>query len=321
MLIKSGAGGDGRVAWLRSQGNSKGGPAGGNGGNGGDVYVIGDTNRHDLMDIDFKHNYSAIAGNKGGLNLRSGRKGQDTIVRLPFGTVITNSETEELILDLDLSVDEPVLICKGGKGGLGNNEFKSSINRYPDMCTLGEKEVELRVNVELKSIADVGLVGMPSAGKSSLLNSIGGANAKVGAYPFTTLTPNLCVLKKENDRIIIADIPGLIEGSHNNRGLGFAFLRHIERCGYLIIVLDGSKHSTVSIKDAYDVLIHEMSKYSDKLLPRISAVVVNKLDEFDEELSEEYLRNMFNTHIIITSTITDSGIDDLKDFIISLSGD
>lgn len=316
IIATSGRGGDGVVAWSRTSSNSKGGPAGGNGGKGGSIFIQGTSNYQDLSHIQYKHRYKAKSGTNGGGNRKKGKNGEDIVILVPFGTEIRNSQTKELILDLDVSIKHPVLLCKGGNGGLGNSEFATSIMQVPDHITKGAPAQELRVNLELKSIADVGFVGAPSAGKSSLLNAIGSMSVKTGAYPFTTLSPNLCVLreKKGDKGVVVADVPGLIEGAHLNKGLGIGFLRHVERCSSIIIVIDGAVSTLEAIDNEARMIISEIEKYNDRVASRVSMVVINKLDIMSDEIINGISSIMIykDYKVLLTSALVGNGIKELR---------
>jgi len=272
--IKAGEGGKGLIAFRREKYNSRGGPSGGRGGDGGSIYFEADEGLTTLMDFRYKTSYEAPRGAHGGANSRTGKNGEDVIVRVPAGTLIYDADTGELIADLN-EHGTRVLAAKGGRGGRGNESFATSTRRNPDFAEDGKPGGERNIDLELKLIADVGLVGFPNAGKSTLLGVISSAHPKVADYPFTTLTPNLGVVVHGMDSFIVADIPGLIEGAHTGKGLGLEFLRHIERTKVLVFLLD------ISAQDPgrqHEILLKEMAGYSDQLLGKPRCAVFTKMD-------------------------------------------
>jgi GTP-binding protein len=295
--IKGGNGGDGTVSFRHERHLAKGGPDGGDGGNGGDVYFIADNNLATLKDFKSKEIFKAEDGNPGGRKKMSGSNGEDIFVKVPLGTLIHEVKGDREILVCDLSdVGQKYLVAKGGVGGRGNHRFKSPINQTPLQYTEGIKGEEKKIKLEIKLIADVGLVGMPNAGKSTLINRLTNANAKVASYPFTTLTPNLGMCRlKSGKTIVLSDIPGLIEGASKGRGLGDEFLRHIQRTRVLIHIIDVCDASELSAKDLareamikYDIIRSELKDYDETLAKKSEIVVVNKVDitEVKDALSE-----------------------------------
>lgn len=291
----AGRGGDGVIAWRREKYIPKGGPTGGNGGKGGSVILRADPEIYSLDWFRNRRILKAENGQPGGSNLRSGKNGKDILVKVPCGTLIKDAETGEVLRDMT-NPGEEWSICKGGKGGFGNDKFKSPTNRAPYKCTPGEEGEFVKVEFELKLIADVGLVGFPNAGKSTLIQALARIRVKIGAYPFTTLQPNLgYILLKDESRIYIADIPGIIEGAHQNRGLGLEFLRHVERTKLLIFVLDASGIDGRTPLSDFKVLQDEIKAYNPELLKRSYLVALNKIDdEASAPLIEEFLAH---THI------------------------
>lgn len=291
----AGKGGNGVVAWRREKFIPKGGPCGGNGGRGGNVLIIANDQMPSLDWFRNRRVLKAENGASGGSNRRQGRKGKDLILQVPCGTLIKDSETGEIIADLT-EHEQQVVLCQGGKGGLGNDFFKSPTNRAPNYCTPGKPGVNSKVELELKIIADVGLVGYPNAGKSTLISTLAHIRVKAAAYPFTTLKPNLGFIKlADRSRIFIADIPGIIEGAHQNKGLGFEFLRHIERTKLLLFVLDASGIDGRNPHDDLVVLRGELGKYNPELLERPYLVVLNKCDT---EESKEHLVNFHEQYTL-----------------------
>jgi GTPase len=299
--IKAGNGGDGAVSFRREKYIPKGGPDGGDGGNGGSAYLEADPNMATLMDFRSKISYAADAGERGGGKTMHGASGDDLIVKVPLGTLVYSiqDDTEKLIGDM-IVPGQRLLVSRGGKGGVGNYRFRSSTNRTPRQYTPGKVTKELEIKLEVKLMADVGLVGLPNAGKSTLVNALTNANAKIGQFPFTTLSPNLGVLTlKDGSRVVIADIPGLIEGASDGKGLGDQFLRHVERTRLLVHVVDPFQFgmvisdadvSTSETADAdvtecvetalgnYDTIRQELMSYGGGLADKSEIIVINKLD-------------------------------------------
>lgn len=271
----AGNGGGGAVSFHREKFMPKGGPDGGDGGNGGDLYVRASSNLSTLLDFRYKKKFNAANGQKGGRNNRTGESGKPLYIDLPAGTVITDVKTGKILADLTLE-GEAVLLAKGGKGGRGNTRFKSSINRAPKHAEEGIPGERLKVSLELKSIADVGLVGFPNAGKSTLLSRLSAAHPKIADYPFTTKVPNLGIVPLKNyQSFIMADIPGLIEGAHAGKGMGIQFLRHIQRTRILVYLIDMASENP---KNDLEVLRKEMESFDPKLVKKPSLTVINKID-------------------------------------------
>lgn len=276
--FSAGKGGNGVVAWRREKYIPKGGPVGGNGGNGGSIILEADTQISSLDWFRHRRLIKAENGGAGGGNSRRGRNGQDLILKVPCGTLVKNGNTGEVLHDFTQNGEKYVL-CKGGRGGRGNESFKTPTNRAPNQHTEGSAGETLYVELELKLIADVGLVGFPNAGKSTLISSLARLRVKIAAYPFTTLQPNLGFIELPNyKRIYIADIPGIIEGASQNRGLGLEFLRHIERTKLLIYVLDASGIDGRTPSWDFHILQKEIGSYNPELLKRPYLVVLNKID-------------------------------------------
>lgn len=287
----AGKGGNGVVAWRREKFIPKGGPSGGNGGRGGSIILQADTQIPSLDWFRHRRLIKAENGADGGGNCRQGRTGQDLILKVPCGTLVKDASTGEVLHDFTED-GEKWTLCKGGRGGRGNDSFKTPTNRAPNNFTLGTPGESAQVELELKLIADVGLVGFPNAGKSTLISTLAGLRVKVAAYPFTTLQPNLGFIELPNyQRVYIADIPGIIEGASNNRGLGFEFLRHIERTKLLIFILDASGIDGRTPMDDFRVLREELGAYNPELLERPYVVALNKIDT-DESLEniEQFCR-------------------------------
>ena len=284
--VVSGRGGNGMVAWRREKYVDKGGPAGGDGGRGGDVYLIADENMSTLMDFKHKSVFKAEAGENGGIKNMHGHCAKDLYIKVPVGTVVKDVKTGNIIADLKTH-EQTVLVAKGGRGGRGNARFATAQKRAPQFCEPGEPSIERELFLELKLIADVGLLGMPNAGKSTLISRISSAKPKIADYPFTTLIPNLGVVKKRSgDGYVVADIPGLIEGASDGVGLGHDFLRHVERCRFLVHLIDATEENPL---ENYKKINYELEKYSEKLANLYQIVVLNKIDAIDEERKAELL--------------------------------
>lgn len=276
--LVAGKGGNGIVAWRREKYIPKGGPSGGNGGKGGSIVFQADTQLFSLEDFRNRRIYKADDGNQGGPNNQQGRTGKDLILYVPCGTLVKDAETGDILHDFTTDGDKWV-VCKGGRGGRGNDSFKTPTNRAPSKCTPGTEGESCQVELELKLIADVGLVGFPNAGKSTLISALTDVRVKIAPYPFTTLQPNIGFIESEDyTRTFIADIPGIIEGAHENRGLGFEFLRHIERTKLLIYILDASGIDGRNPTDDYRVLLSELEAYNPEMLKRPHLVLLNKID-------------------------------------------
>ena len=276
--LNAGKGGNGAVAWRREKYIPKGGPFGGNGGFGGSVVIQADSSLHSLDWFRNRSQLKAENGRPGGTGCRKGREGKDLVLKVPCGTLVKDAETGALIADLT-KPGEKIHVCLGGKGGRGNASFKTSINRAPNQWTEGDLGDEKRVELELKLIAEVGLVGFPNAGKSTLVGALTKVKAKVGAYPFTTLAPNLGKIEFEDyTSAYIADIPGIIEGAHENRGLGLEFLRHVERTKVLVYVLDTSGIDGRTPLSDWRVLRNEVEAKSPEIIERPFLVALNKCE-------------------------------------------
>ena len=314
VFIKSGDGGDGCLSFRREKYIEFGGPDGGNGGRGGNIYVQGVKGLNTLVDFRFQKHFRAKKGVHGAGRKRNGAAGKDIVLKLPLGTQIY--EDDELIEDI-VSIKK-ILLFEGGKGGLGNTNFKSSTNRAPRKITLGEKGYEADVVFKLKLIADTGLIGLPNAGKSSFMKKLTAAKTKVGDYPFTTIVPKLGVMRKGDSEKIIADIPGLIEGAHTGTGLGFQFLRHIERCTSIIHILDIAEENVVN---NYKTIRNELKSYNVDLKNKPEIVVLNKSDLLENEDIKKVKKSLMKitkNKVHIISTITNEGIDELKQVILRM---
>lgn len=284
VTLRAGKGGNGVVAWRREKFVPKGGPVGGDGGRGGCIILKTDSHTPSLEGFRNRRILEAESGGQGGGNLRKGKDGEDLILKIPCGTLIKDRSTGQVLADCTENNQEWTL-CRGGKGGKGNARFKSPTHQAPNVCTLGTEGETLDIDLELKLIADVGFIGMPNAGKSTLLSTITHVPVKIAAYPFTTLFPNLGYMYVPGaNRILLADIPGIIEGAHRNKGLGFSFLRHIERSSALVFVIDTSGIEGRDPFDDFTVLCAELTTYNPALLDKPFLVVLNKMDR--EEAAE-----------------------------------
>ena len=315
--VMSGAGGNGALAWRREKYVDKGGPAGGDGGNGGDVYFIATSDMSTLLDFTHKSIYKAERGENGQNKNCHGKNGKDLYIKMPVGVVVKDLKNNKLIADLNED-GKTVLIAKGGRGGRGNARFATSQKRAPQFCEPGEPAIERELELELKLLADVGLVGMPNAGKSSLISVVSAAKPKIADYPFTTLVPNLGVVKKpQGDGFVIADIPGLIEGASDGLGLGHEFLRHVQRCKLLLHVVDVSLENSF---DNYEKINNELSKFDLELSRREQILVLNKIDIVDlehaQEIKEDFKKKFnIDKEIFLISTATKVGIKELLNHI------
>ena len=311
--VVSGRGGNGMVAWRREKYVDKGGPAGGDGGRGGDVYLIADENMSTLMDFKHKSVFKAEGGENGGIKNMHGRCAKDLYIKVPVGTVVKDIKTGNIIADLTTD-GQAVMVAKGGRGGRGNARFATAQKRAPQFCEPGEPPIERELFLELKLIADVGLLGMPNAGKSTLISRISSAKPKIADYPFTTLIPNLGVVKKRSgDGYVVADIPGLIEGASEGVGLGHDFLRHVERCRFLVHLIDSTEENPF---ENYKKINLELEKHSEQLAGLYQIIALNKIDAIDDERRAELL-NQFkevSSDVFEISAVTGENLGKLLDF-------
>ena len=314
--VISGAGGNGALAWRREKYVDKGGPAGGDGGCGGDVYFVATSDMSTLLDFTHKSVYKAQRGENGRNKNCHGKNGENLYIKMPTGVIVKDLKTNKIIADLNKD-GKTVLIAKGGRGGRGNARFATAQKRAPQFCEPGEPSIERELELELKLLADVGLVGMPNAGKSSLISTISAAKPKIASYPFTTLIPNLGVVKKPNgDGFVIADIPGLIEGASEGLGLGHEFLRHVQRCKLLLHVVDISLEGSL---ENYKKINKELEKFDKELAKRPMVLVLNKSDltdlEHAKEIKEEFMKTFDLKEVFIISSATKDGVQDLLNYI------
>ncbi len=312
--IVSGKGGNGMVAWRREKYVDKGGPAGGDGGRGGDIYLVADGHISTLMDFKHKSVYKADNGENGGIKGMHGAGADDLYIKVPLGTVVRDTKTGNIIGDLTED-GQTLLAAKGGRGGRGNARFATANRKAPQFCEPGEPGIERILELELKLIADVGLLGMPNAGKSTFISAVSSAKPKIADYPFTTLVPNLGVVKKlDGDAYVIADIPGLIEGASEGVGLGHEFLRHIERCRFLLHIVDMTAENPL---ENYKIINNELAKHSERLKNLYQITVLNKADAVDETIREELQKEFrkISNDVFIISAVTRENLQELLFFI------
>jgi GTP-binding protein len=293
ITLRAGKGGNGVVAWRREKYIPKGGPVGGNGGKGGSILLKTDSHVLSLEGFRNRRLINAENGMPGGTNLQKGRNGQDLVLTVPCGTLVKDLHSGKVLFDFT-DENQEFLICQGGKGGKGNHCFKSPTHQAPNICTPGTDGEAKEIELELKLIADVGLIGMPNAGKSTLMAQITHVPVKIGAYPFTTLYPNLSYVQFEDfSRVLVADIPGIIEDAHENKGLGIAFLRHIERSTVLLFVIDVSGFEGRDPYEDFTILRNELSSYDPAMLHKPFLVALNKIDQ---EGADEHLQTFYDRY-------------------------
>ena len=312
IFCRSGNGGRGSAHLRREKFVPKGGPDGGDGGRGGHIILRGNDQMWTLLHLRYQRHIFAEHGGAGGKQQSTGADGKDVIIEVPLGTVAKIAETEDTIFEITAHGEEKILV-KGGRGGQGNVHFKSSTNQTPRYAQPGEKGSEDWYIFELKILADVGLVGFPNAGKSTLLSVVSAAKPKIADYPFTTLTPNLGIVAyRENKSFVMADIPGIIEGAHEGKGLGIRFLRHIERNSILLFVIPADSKS---IREEYDILLNELRMYNPELLDKKRVLTISKSDLLDDELKNATEDELPDIPRVFTSAITGSGLTQLKDLL------
>lgn len=313
--VKAGDGGNGCMAFRREKFVPRGGPSGGDGGRGGHVYMESSLKHDTLIQFRYKRIFKAERGRHGEGSNRHGRNGEDLIIEVPAGTVIYDVATAEVLHDFTLS-NQKVLICQGGRGGRGNARFASSVNRAPRRVEAGFPGEERFLRLELKLLADVGLIGMPNVGKSTLISRISSAHPKIGDYPFTTLEPNLGVVEYENYRsFIVADIPGLIEGAHLGQGLGLQFLRHVERTKVLLHLVDLSENHAGDPRKDFETVTRELHKFNPAILEKPVLLVGSKLDALNDAKRRRKLERLAKAEgleLILISSATGTGIEALK---------
>jgi GTP-binding protein len=310
---RSGAGGAGSVHFRREKHVPKGGPDGGDGGRGGNIILRGNAQLWTLLHLKYKKHVIAENGKGGEGSRRTGADGKDIILDVPLGTLAKDAETGEVRCEITEDGQE-IVLTPGGRGGLGNDHFKSATNQAPHYSQPGEPGIEEWIILELRLLADVGLVGFPNAGKSTLLSSISAAKPEIGDYPFTTLVPNLGVVGYRDDKsFVMADIPGIIEGAAEGKGLGLRFLRHIERNSILLFMIPADARD---IKEEYGILVNELKKYNPELLDKKGILAISKADMLDDELMEEMKRSLpKGVTSVFISSVSQYNLDKLKDLI------
>lgn len=324
IYVKAGDGGRGAVSFRREKYIPKGGPDGGDGGRGGDVIIISDPNMSTLLDYRYKRKYIAKNGEPGMGALKTGKSGEDVILRVPVGTVVKDKDTDQILFDFTAPYQK-FIVAHGGKGGRGNTHFKSPTNQTPRKAEPGKPGEERRIILELKLIADVGIVGFPNAGKSTLISVISAARPKIADYPFTTLEPVLGLVQyKDYQSFVVADIPGIIEGASQGKGLGLKFLRHIERTKILLFLIDASSEDPFQ---EFKVLIKELKSYSSNMLLKPHIVAISKMDlipeieveKFKKEIHKKFSKSIRGIQrpksILFISSVAKIGIEDLLDTI------
>lgn len=312
IFCRSGKGGAGSSHLRREKYVPKGGPDGGDGGRGGHVILKGNKQLWTLLHLKFRKHIMAKNGTNGAGALKTGADGKDVVVEVPLGTVARNGKTEKVLFEIVDHDDEKILV-KGGRGGLGNTHFKSPTNQTPKYAQPGEPGSGDWYILELKVLADVGLVGFPNAGKSTLLSVVSSAKPRIANYPFTTLVPNLGIVSyRDYKSFIMADIPGIIEGAHEGKGLGLRFLKHIERNSMLLFLIPSD---SADISKEYSILLGELKKYNPELLDKKRILAISKSDFLDEELKNEIMKDLPAIPWCFISSVTGEGITDLKDLI------
>ncbi len=315
IFISSGNGGDGCASFRREKYIEYGGPNGGDGGKGGDIVFKVDDNLNTLIDFRYQQHFKAKRGENGKGKNQTGADGKQLIIKVPPGTEIYNEDKSILLFDL-IEKDESIILAKGGNGGLGNSHFKSSTNQAPRKFTKGETGQEKWLWLSLKLFADIGIIGKPNAGKSTFLSKISNANPKIGNYPFTTLNPVLGTVKRFDKEIVLADIPGLIEGAHEGKGLGDKFLAHIERCKILLHLVDPTDKDW---HKNYKTVRNEIAKYGKKIASKKEIIVISKIDLFssDKENVIKEIKKIIGSEIFVISSLNNEGIEKLMDFLFS----
>lgn len=322
ITVQSGNGGAGCVSFRRERSIARGGPDGGDGGKGGDVVLMTTSRKRTLHHFQFKRHFKAKNGRNGQGSQKTGRGGDDLIIEIPPGTLVSDTDTGQILKDF-ISPDESFAIAKGGRGGQGNRRFATSTNRAPRFAQPGEPGESLSLRLELKLLADVGIIGLPNAGKSTLTKAISSANPAIGSYPFTTLSPNLGVVYTDwAEPFVIADIPGLIEGAHKGSGLGIRFLKHIERTRILIHLIDATSIDQNNPLSVYKTINNELGLFKKELIKKPQIVVLNKMDmPGAEEAADLFQSAAEETDLVLVSSVTGKGIDHLKSQIIRMIED
>ena len=311
IYIKAGDGGDGSPSFRREKFIEFGGPDGGDGGKGGSVILKAERNLNTLIDYRYQQHHKAKRGDNGSGQNRTGKSGENLVLKVPLGTQVFEEDNKTLIYDF-IKIGEEFVAANGGRGGLGNTKFKSSTNRAPRKFTKGTPGEEFTIWLQLKSIADIGIIGLPNAGKSSLLAAITNANPKIANYQFTTLNPNLGVANYDDKEITVADIPGLVEGAHKGTGLGIKFLKHIERCKSLLHLIDITNED---IKKSYKQVKKELKSYNSKLSKKRELIVLNKIDLLNKDQIKKIINDFAKStksEIILLSTLEKKSISKVK---------
>jgi GTP-binding protein len=312
IFCKSGNGGAGSAHFRREKYLPKGGPDGGDGGKGGDIVMVGNPQMWTLLHLRYTRHLRAEHGQSGGKQRSTGANGKDILIEVPLGTIARNPESGNILGEIT-DPGQHVVLLKGGRGGLGNDHFKTSVNQAPNYAQPGESGVELFIIFELKILADVGLVGFPNAGKSTLLSVVSAAKPEIADYPFTTLTPNLGIVAyRDHQSFVMADIPGIIEGAHEGKGLGLRFLRHIERNSILLFMVPADSND---IKNEFHVLLNELKQYNPELLDKQRILAISKSDMLDDELKEEIQKDLPDVPNVFISSVAQTGLVELKDMI------
>lgn len=319
ITVKSGDGGGGCVSFNRERFIPKGGPDGGNGGKGGNIVVNASQRLYSLNDFNSKYYFKAQNGRPGGSKNRSGKKGRDTVILVPVGTMVKDSESGELLADLVYD-NHQVIVVEGGQGGRGNKHFATATNRAPRFAQEGQKGKEKRLTLELKLIADIGIIGLPNAGKSTLLSCLSRAHPKIADYPFTTLAPHLGVIVFDDEQsLTIADIPGLVEGASNGKGLGHRFLQHIERTSFLLHVLDIYHPRSGDVLKDFSIVQEELRLFHPSLIKKDQVIVINKIDlNLVNSIDIGETCHAFNDlgfECLAISALTGEGLEELKQFL------
>ena len=318
IYIRAGGGGNGAASFRREKYIEFGGPDGGDGGDGGNVYIKAVDGLNTLIDYRYRQHFKAERGKDGSGKNKTGHGGKDLVLPVPLGTQIYDELKEDIIADLT-EVDQIFMIAKGGSGGFGNTRFKSSTNRAPRSANKGTEGEEISIWLKMKLIADYGIIGLPNAGKSTLLSKLSHANPKVSDYPFTTLNPVLGVVNYKNETFVIADIPGLIEGAHNGTGLGHKFLSHIERCPALLHLISLEEDDIIK---SYEVIRNEILKYGNEIHNKNEIIILNKIDLYDKVDIQDKINNFSDKvgkDIIIISAEKSLGIEELKNKLLQIT--
>jgi len=310
IFCRSGNGGPGSTHFRREKYLPKGGPDGGDGGKGGDIVMVGNAQFWTLLHLKYTRHLRAEHGKSGGAQLSTGASGKDIVIEVPLGTIAKDPDTN-LVMGEIVEDGQRQVLLQGGRGGLGNDHFKSATNRTPKYAQPGEPGIESFIIFELKVLADVGLVGFPNAGKSTLLSVVSAAKPEIADYPFTTLRPNLGIVSyRDHQSFIMADIPGIIEGAHEGRGLGLRFLRHIERNSVLLFMVPADSKD---ITKEFSILLNELKKYNPELLDKKRLLAISKTDLLDDELKAEIIPTLPDLPYVFISSVTQTGLTEMKD--------